>query len=753
MHYKVEDIHKYITRSKRSATLLPSDTVVRQEIPLKPEVFYGRDDLIEDIARLLLEQETSRVCILGPVGMGKTSVSLAVVELSIIKDRFWGGNVFWVPCIEATSATLLLEILYTQLQIPGDKQVTLDKIIAGLNAVKQSCLILLDNFETPWNAPGGHQKVGDILRKLAMLNHVAILVTMRGKYPPCDKAIKWQSRDIETTDEAASLRVYHNINPGSEKDPDVPRLLATLGHMPFAVTLMAKLGVESRSTAKDLLDAWFESGPDILSNNPEESMNRSILLSVESDLMKRNPNATLLLAVLSLLPAGTTKTNLHWWAPGLKTSMIPSALATLLQAALVVENQRENSVSPVLFVVPVVQSFMRQQDRIAEEIWTQIHSSCCEYVLVHNCRFDDPTFPKKSKALAAEDTNIQSILFGSPPLPLTVLSDGTVEAFIAFSWHRCDTRPNLEIANHAVVAAKATGTVKYIASAVWCLGQTYAQLGDYDSSYNHLQEAYRLFNTLPPSEVESQRLGGLCGIDLVDTARLAFVDYDQIVSFAQDVETKCAALSDDVIHGRCLVTLGAVHRFQQPGEALRCLDQAQTMLKAAQDNYNLAEAYQVTSWVHLDGSRLPEAMDTIEDAWKHAQLAENASVQADISLDIGRILFAANKDQEAWKYFEITLMKASYIGNRLRVAEVLECMGNGYLCRRDYQNAYGAYEAAAEKYLGTAASFGHERCYDNMDRINCKKENPHMVVGFHRHYLDIDETLFYLPSDESISGL
>jgi hypothetical protein len=246
----VEDVHKYLFKSKRSATLLPSDAVVRQEIPLKPEVFYGRDDFVQDITQLLLQEETSHVCILGPGGMGKTSVSLAVVESALIEERFPGGNLVWVPCIEATSATLLLEILYIQLQVPGDKQVTLEKIISELDASKKPHLILLDNFETPWNAPGGTQKqVGDILRRLAKLSHVAILVTMRGRYPPCDKAIKWQSKDIEATDEAACLRIYHDINPGSENDPDVSRLLATLGHMPFAVTLMAKLGVEGQSTA------------------------------------------------------------------------------------------------------------------------------------------------------------------------------------------------------------------------------------------------------------------------------------------------------------------------------------------------------------------------------------------------------------------------------------------------------------------------------------------------------------------------
>ena len=741
--HTAKDIRKILLELKRSGTMLVSDTLLRQEMPLKPDIFHGRDELVEEIAQLLLQQEKSHICILGPGGMGKTSVALAVVELPVIEEQFPGGNVIWVPCIEATSATLLLEILYIQLQVSGDKQVTLEKIISELDASKQPRIILLDNFETPWNAPGGHQKVANILRKLAKLSHIAIIVTMRGRHPPYD-TIKWQLKDIKSTDEAACLRIYHDINPGSENDPDVARLLATLGYMPFAVKLMAKLGAEGQSTAKNLLEAWLKSGPDIFnSDDPEQSMNHSISLSVESRLIKRNPNAINLLAILSLLPAGTTKENLHWWAPALETSMIPSAIATLSQAGLLVENKRENSTSPVLFVVPVVQSFMQQHDRIAKEVRRQIHLSCCEYVLAHACRFDDPTFPQKSKALAAEDTNIQSILFSSPPSQDAVLSERAMEAFIAFGWHRCDTKPNLEIANHAVAAAKATGVVRYIASALWCLGKTYIQLGSHDCSYDHLQEAYRLFNTLPLNEGESQRLGGQCGIDLIDSARMVLSDYDQIVPLAQDVETKCAALSDDVIHGRCLVFLGAVHRYQQPDEALHCLDQAQTMLKGVGDTYNLAEAHQIISWVHYDQGRLPEALDAAEEAWKLAELTNSSFIQALISHDLGKILFSTNRDTKAWEYIEIALIKASYIGDQLTTASVLEYMGYGYLRRGDYQNAHGAYEAAAEKYLGTASSYCRERCEDNMARIKQKQENPAMVVGFYGHSTDMNEDIFY----------
>jgi tetratricopeptide (TPR) repeat protein len=752
---KVEDIHKILFKLKRSGTMLGSDTLARQEMPMKPEIFHGRDDLVQGIAQLLLQEKTSRVCILGPGGMGKTSVSLAVVESPFIKERFPGGNCVWVPCIEATSGTLLLEILYTQLQVPGDKQVTLGKIISELDASKEPRLILLDNFETPWNAPGGSQKqVTDILRKLAMLSHIAILLTMRGTYPPCD-AIEWQLQTIQPTDEAACRRIFHDINPSSKDDPDVDRLLAVLGHMPFAVTLMANMGKRSKSTANELLETWYTSGTDMLSvtNSPEKSMNRSISLSVDSQFVKQDPDALLLLAILSLLPAGTTKQNLRWWATSVK--IIPSAIATLSDAGLLVENKLENSSSPVLFVVPVVQSFMQQQDRIAEEIQKQVQSSCCEYVLAHACRFDDLKFAKNSKALAAEDTNIQSILFSSPTSQHIVPSDITMKALLGFSWHRCDTKPNLEIANHTLTAAKVSGLVRYIASALWCLGHTYAQLGDHHPSYAHLREAYRLFNTLPSGDVELQRLGGQCGIDLVDTARLVLEDDDEILSLARDVEAKCTALLDNITHARSLVLLGIVlERAQQPQEALRYLDQARAMLKAAGNTHNLADAYRITFWVYYDQGRLPEALHAIEEAWKHAQLTENVAIQARISLDFGRFLFSANRDAEAWVYIEISLMKASYIGNRLIVAQALEYMGYGYLRRGDYQNAYSAYEAAAEKYIGTVnANNSVGECKNNMARIKQKQENTETVIGFYRPPVDVNKTLFYPPVQASVADM
>ena len=110
---------------------------------------------------------------------------------------------------------------------------------------------------------------------------------------------------------------------------------------------------------------------------------------------------------------------------------------------------------------------MQQQGRIEDEIRHNIQSSYCQYVLDHTCRDDDPVFSINSKALAAEDINIQAILYVSPAMQHRIeLSDSGVEALIAFSWYRCHTEPNFEIANHVLSMAKATGVKRHITSAL-----------------------------------------------------------------------------------------------------------------------------------------------------------------------------------------------------------------------------------------------------------------------------------------------
>jgi tetratricopeptide (TPR) repeat protein len=248
--------------------------------------------------------------------------------------------------------------------------------------------------------------------------------------------------------------------------------------------------------------------------------------------------------------------------------------------------------------------------------------------------------------------------------------------------------------------------------------------------------------TLLPGDMELQRLHCKCGIDLVEVARMTLGDKGKVVSLARDVESKCAAISDDHIHGRSLGRLGSALRAAgQTQEAMEHLNRARIMLKAVKNTPYLAAVYQVIAQLHYYERRLPEALDAIQEAWKLVESIDAPRLH--ISLDFALIHFSANRDTEAWKLAEIALMMASHLGNRLSIGRVLELMGYGYLRRGDYENAYGAYEAAAQKFPGTVSANWEQVCKDNMARIKRKQRNPDTEVGFYRSQLDVDRSLFY----------
>jgi len=66
-------------------------------MPLKPAIFFGRDELVKKTSKLLSLETAFHICLLGPGGMGKTSIALAIVESPLVQAKFqeehrmWGG--------------------------------------------------------------------------------------------------------------------------------------------------------------------------------------------------------------------------------------------------------------------------------------------------------------------------------------------------------------------------------------------------------------------------------------------------------------------------------------------------------------------------------------------------------------------------------------------------------------------------------------------------------------------------------------
>ena len=117
-HGRVEDIHQQvgkITQLLKPLTTHVGSNGVIDPIPHKPIVFHGREDSVETVAGTLCNGTKPRVCILGSGGMEKTVLAAAVIESKDVQDKFKFR--FWVPCIQATSTALFLELLYRYLRM------------------------------------------------------------------------------------------------------------------------------------------------------------------------------------------------------------------------------------------------------------------------------------------------------------------------------------------------------------------------------------------------------------------------------------------------------------------------------------------------------------------------------------------------------------------------------------------------------------------------------------------------------------
>jgi len=466
--------------------------------PTMQKIFPDRDNFVHQISRILWDSESSQICILGPTGVGKTSLALAVVESLLVQTKY-ASRCFWVPCAEATSPILFLQLFCTHLGITRSTDDILQDILAEFNKSTEPRLILLDNFETVWNLVGDETQflVKEILCQLSQCKKISILVTMRGAESPCNKEITWKEVHVKVLDVETSRSIFYELYPHSKGDPDVDKLLANVGPIPFAVMSVAMLGRKRSLTAKALLEelqnARLRTPSD--SGSSEQNSYRCIgLCLLEQDIVQQDPDALLLLHTLSLLPAGTSRENLCWWAPRLEPT---NAITTLLDAALlVIKDSSDSPELTILFVPPIVRTLISSRG-IPENARRQVQEATCQYVAFHAHRYYHAEFQQCITAFSAEDVNIQSILLNSIFGDALIPSERIVEALLKYLWYRFDTnKPFVELAQHVVVFAISVNNARYKAEAFATLGGAYLKLGNHHLAEENLTKACQLFGEL-----------------------------------------------------------------------------------------------------------------------------------------------------------------------------------------------------------------------------------------------------------------
>ena len=666
---------------------------IRASIPANSSVFHGREPLVAQLVRILTSTLDSgkrpRVCLLGPGGMGKTSTALAVMANPEMKKHFPGQNQIWVPCVKATSLSLFLDTLYSSLGTTQKSGDTLKDIVSEINSSSEPLVLLLDNFETPWNVGESRSEMERILYEIDRIVHVTLFVTMRASIAPCN-GNEWQSFTIEEIDEKAARQIYLDICPAGKGDRKLSVLLQTLGHMPLAITLMANLAKSFGWGADKLIEKYERIGTGMAGQGEDanHSLNLCISLSVDSPPMKKHPEAYKLLATLAMLPVGTTDDALEeWWARD--SPNLVGALQVLADTALIQCHGTHYS------VLPVIRSYVLDNSRFPGDVRTAMIASACDFLTHHNSSPGDPSFKEQSDALSKEEGNLQAIL-----LQATDLEPKLIEAFLLLGRHQLSTRPRLEVIEHALeLARQMESHPKLVGDVLTCHGKILLNLDRYDQAIEQFSNARQKFLSIPDEQLAARSL-----LNLIDV--YVFMDSTQpLEEMAISARSVCEKLDDSQGVALSLYFLGIIFwQRDNPTEGIASLTRAREMFQKLQDAPNRAKCTCFLEHVHLWMGQYEEAL-----VWGMAAVQECENLgqySGDPMLTLGRILYQKGSYSAALEVLIRTLAICKSYGRPTDIAQTLEMIGRTHTKMDKKADAQAAYVEAMQYHSASHASMG-----------------------------------------------
>ncbi|EJU02705.1 hypothetical protein DACRYDRAFT_106768 [Dacryopinax primogenitus] len=183
---------------------LPTDMPL-MEMPPSPAVFHGRNELVESIIQRLCEIDNCHIPILGPGGIGKTSVAAAIINDERIVAKY-GANRLFMSCEGLTTCDGTANMISAALHLQHDPNArpSVPVYLASL----ERAILVFDNAETPLD----NEDREEVEKWFAII------------------AAKLASR--------SSSRCEGLLPP---RDDELDALLTTLDGLPLAITLMATL--------------------------------------------------------------------------------------------------------------------------------------------------------------------------------------------------------------------------------------------------------------------------------------------------------------------------------------------------------------------------------------------------------------------------------------------------------------------------------------------------------------------------------
>ncbi|KAG1724117.1 P-loop containing nucleoside triphosphate hydrolase protein [Suillus occidentalis] len=278
--------------------------------PSRPAMFYGRDALVAELTRLVVNDE--HIALIGPGGMGKSSLAKAILHEPLILEKF-ADRRFFVTYDVLVPSTITLETFMTR--FAGALGIKL----AGADPVRQisaflrsaaSALVVLDNAETfeEASALSVLEEVPPAIAEIAGIPGVILILTSRCRRIAPN--VLWTTKVIPPLDLSSTQTVFfqiYRLASRSDAGEEIKDLLKALDFHPLSINLLANTAQQNDWSPVTLLKRWNNRHSAVLDpgKGKSQSWSDTMQLSLSSpSIQDLGEDGRRALAIIAFLPQG-----------------------------------------------------------------------------------------------------------------------------------------------------------------------------------------------------------------------------------------------------------------------------------------------------------------------------------------------------------------------------------------------------------------------------------------------------------------